>query len=86
MSHFGFFPPKLWKSKKKDRFSSQQQMKTVAVLGGGIAGLAASFYLCRSPQVTKVRHAHARAHRRGNWRGHVPFDSSVCVGHFIGVQ
>lgn len=35
--------------------SLQQQMKTVAVLGGGIAGLAASFYLCRSPQVTKVR-------------------------------
>ncbi|CAG02770.1 unnamed protein product, partial [Tetraodon nigroviridis] len=29
-------------------------MKTVAVLGGGVAGLAASFYLCRSPQVTKV--------------------------------
>ncbi|TWW79960.1 protoporphyrinogen oxidase isoform X2 [Takifugu flavidus] len=29
-------------------------MKTVAVLGGGIAGLAASYYLCRSPQVTKV--------------------------------
>ncbi|KAM9724369.1 protoporphyrinogen oxidase [Menidia menidia] len=29
-------------------------MKTVAVLGGGIGGLAASYYLCRNPQVTKV--------------------------------
>ncbi|XP_035989254.1 protoporphyrinogen oxidase [Fundulus heteroclitus] len=29
-------------------------MKTVAVLGGGIGGLAASFYLSKSPQVTKV--------------------------------
>uniref|UniRef100_A0A665T458 Protoporphyrinogen oxidase n=1 Tax=Echeneis naucrates TaxID=173247 RepID=A0A665T458_ECHNA len=29
-------------------------MKTVAVLGGGIGGLAASYYLCKSPQVTKV--------------------------------
>ncbi|XP_016520925.1 protoporphyrinogen oxidase isoform X2 [Poecilia formosa] len=29
-------------------------MKTVAVLGGGIGGLAASFYLCKNPQVTKV--------------------------------
>lgn len=33
-------------------------MKTVAVLGGGIAGLAASYYLCRSPQVTKVTLTH----------------------------
>ncbi|GLD73165.1 protoporphyrinogen oxidase isoform X1, partial [Lates japonicus] len=31
-----------------------QPMRTVAVLGGGIGGLAASYYLCRSPQVTKV--------------------------------
>ncbi|MED6262899.1 hypothetical protein ATANTOWER_028864, partial [Ataeniobius toweri] len=30
-----------------------QPMKTVAVLGGGIGGLAASFYLCKNPQVTK---------------------------------
>ncbi|XP_061802128.2 protoporphyrinogen oxidase [Nerophis lumbriciformis] len=29
-------------------------MRTIAVLGGGIGGLAASYYLCRSPQVTKV--------------------------------
>ncbi|XP_061529659.1 protoporphyrinogen oxidase [Phycodurus eques] len=29
-------------------------MKTVAVLGGGIGGLAASYYLCKSPQVAKV--------------------------------
>ncbi|KAM4735949.1 protoporphyrinogen oxidase isoform 2-T2 [Anableps anableps] len=29
-------------------------MKTVAVLGGGIGGLAASFYLSKHPQVTKV--------------------------------
>ncbi|KAM9426782.1 protoporphyrinogen oxidase isoform 2-T2 [Pholidichthys leucotaenia] len=29
-------------------------MKTVAVLGGGIGGLAASYYLCKNPQVTKV--------------------------------
>ncbi|XP_068426267.1 protoporphyrinogen oxidase isoform X2 [Clinocottus analis] len=29
-------------------------MTTVAVLGGGIGGLAASYYLCKSPQVTKV--------------------------------
>ncbi|XP_068188902.1 protoporphyrinogen oxidase isoform X2 [Antennarius striatus] len=29
-------------------------MKTIAVLGGGIGGLAASYYLCRSPQVIKV--------------------------------
>ncbi|XP_043972168.1 protoporphyrinogen oxidase isoform X2 [Gambusia affinis] len=29
-------------------------MKTVAVLGGGIGGLAASFYLCKNPQVAKV--------------------------------
>ncbi|KAF3691432.1 Protoporphyrinogen oxidase [Channa argus] len=29
-------------------------MKTIAVLGGGIGGLAASYYLCRSSQVTKV--------------------------------
>ncbi|XP_071325638.1 protoporphyrinogen oxidase isoform X1 [Trachinotus anak] len=29
-------------------------MRTVAVLGGGIGGLAASYYLCKSPQVTKV--------------------------------
>lgn len=31
-------------------------MKTVAVLGGGIGGLAASFYLSKNPQVTKVTH------------------------------
>lgn len=31
-------------------------MRTVAVLGGGIGGLAASYYLCKSPQVTKVTH------------------------------
>nr|XP_033494729.1 protoporphyrinogen oxidase isoform X2 [Epinephelus lanceolatus] len=29
-------------------------MKTIAVFGGGIGGLAASYYLCKSPQVTKV--------------------------------
>ncbi|KAM9851881.1 protoporphyrinogen oxidase isoform 1-T2 [Aulostomus maculatus] len=29
-------------------------MRSVAVLGGGIGGLAASYYLCKSPQVTKV--------------------------------
>ncbi|XP_028281271.1 protoporphyrinogen oxidase [Parambassis ranga] len=29
-------------------------MTTVAVLGGGIGGLAASYYLCKNPQVTKV--------------------------------
>nr|XP_046256344.1 protoporphyrinogen oxidase [Scatophagus argus] len=29
-------------------------MKTIAVLGGGIGGLAASYYLCKSPQVTKI--------------------------------
>ncbi|XP_038566258.1 protoporphyrinogen oxidase isoform X2 [Micropterus salmoides] len=29
-------------------------MRTIAVLGGGIGGLAASYYLCKSPQVTKV--------------------------------
>ncbi|XP_057689107.1 protoporphyrinogen oxidase [Corythoichthys intestinalis] len=29
-------------------------MRTVAVLGGGIGGLAASYYLCKSPQVSKV--------------------------------
>uniref|UniRef100_A0A3Q3MQL4 Protoporphyrinogen oxidase n=1 Tax=Labrus bergylta TaxID=56723 RepID=A0A3Q3MQL4_9LABR len=29
-------------------------MRTVAVLGGGIGGLAASYYLSKSPQVTKV--------------------------------
>ncbi|KAK2815428.1 hypothetical protein Q5P01_025895 [Channa striata] len=29
-------------------------MRTVAVLGGGIGGLAAAFYLCRSAQVPKV--------------------------------
>lgn len=29
-------------------------MKTVAVLGGGIGGLAASFYLSKNPQATKV--------------------------------
>ncbi|XP_037836389.1 protoporphyrinogen oxidase isoform X2 [Kryptolebias marmoratus] len=29
-------------------------MKTVAVLGGGIGGLAATYYLCKHPQVTKV--------------------------------
>ncbi|XP_076594182.1 protoporphyrinogen oxidase isoform X1 [Chaetodon auriga] len=31
-----------------------QLMRTIAVLGGGIGGLAASYYLCKSPQVTKV--------------------------------
>uniref|UniRef100_A0A3Q3VYM4 Protoporphyrinogen oxidase n=1 Tax=Mola mola TaxID=94237 RepID=A0A3Q3VYM4_MOLML len=29
-------------------------MRTIAVLGGGIGGLAASYYLCKTPQVTKV--------------------------------
>uniref|UniRef100_UPI0037E9B97B protoporphyrinogen oxidase n=1 Tax=Semicossyphus pulcher TaxID=241346 RepID=UPI0037E9B97B len=29
-------------------------MRTIAVLGGGIGGLAASYYLSKSPQVTKV--------------------------------
>ncbi|XP_013884373.1 protoporphyrinogen oxidase [Austrofundulus limnaeus] len=29
-------------------------MKTVAVLGGGIGGLSAAYYLCKSPQLTKV--------------------------------
>ncbi|XP_074538692.1 protoporphyrinogen oxidase [Halichoeres trimaculatus] len=29
-------------------------MRTVAVLGGGIGGLAASYYLSKSPQITKV--------------------------------
>ncbi|CAK6972025.1 protoporphyrinogen oxidase [Scomber scombrus] len=29
-------------------------MRTVAVLGGGIGGLAASYYLCKSPHVSKV--------------------------------
>ncbi|KAM3613712.1 uncharacterized protein V6R79_004039 [Siganus canaliculatus] len=29
-------------------------MRTVAVLGGGIGGLAASYYLCKSPHVAKV--------------------------------
>ncbi|XP_069573352.1 protoporphyrinogen oxidase [Brachyistius frenatus] len=29
-------------------------MRTVAVLGGGIGGLAASYYLCKNPLVTKV--------------------------------
>ncbi|XP_026228921.1 protoporphyrinogen oxidase [Anabas testudineus] len=29
-------------------------MRTVAVLGGGIGGLAASYYLCKSPQVSKI--------------------------------
>ncbi|XP_047455430.1 protoporphyrinogen oxidase [Mugil cephalus] len=29
-------------------------MRTIAVLGGGIGGLAASYYLCKSPQVTKI--------------------------------
>ncbi|XP_073342400.1 protoporphyrinogen oxidase [Pagrus major] len=29
-------------------------MRTIAVLGGGIGGLAASYYLCKSPQVAKV--------------------------------
>ncbi|XP_059194622.1 protoporphyrinogen oxidase [Centropristis striata] len=29
-------------------------MRTIAVLGGGVGGLAASYYLCKSPQVTKV--------------------------------
>uniref|UniRef100_A0A3Q1G2B1 Amine oxidase domain-containing protein n=1 Tax=Acanthochromis polyacanthus TaxID=80966 RepID=A0A3Q1G2B1_9TELE len=27
---------------------------TIAVLGGGIGGLATSYYLCKNPQVTKV--------------------------------
>ncbi|KAI3361571.1 hypothetical protein L3Q82_013720, partial [Scortum barcoo] len=31
-----------------------QPMRTIAVLGGGIGGLAASYYLCKSPRVTKV--------------------------------
>uniref|UniRef100_A0A3P8SW87 Protoporphyrinogen oxidase n=1 Tax=Amphiprion percula TaxID=161767 RepID=A0A3P8SW87_AMPPE len=31
-----------------------QPMRTIAVLGGGIGGLATSYYLCRNPQVTKV--------------------------------
>ncbi|XP_008322068.1 protoporphyrinogen oxidase [Cynoglossus semilaevis] len=29
-------------------------MRAVAVLGGGIGGLASSYYLCKNPQVTKV--------------------------------
>ena len=29
-------------------------MKTVAVLGGGIGGLATAYYLSKSPQVAKV--------------------------------
>uniref|UniRef100_A0A3Q3JPY5 Protoporphyrinogen oxidase n=1 Tax=Monopterus albus TaxID=43700 RepID=A0A3Q3JPY5_MONAL len=29
-------------------------MRTIAVLGGGIGGLAASYYLCKSPQISKV--------------------------------
>ncbi|TMS11225.1 Protoporphyrinogen oxidase [Larimichthys crocea] len=32
----------------------KRPMRTVAVLGGGIGGLAASYYLCKSSQVTKV--------------------------------
>lgn len=31
-------------------------MKTVVVLGGGIGGLAASYYLSKSPQIAKVIH------------------------------
>ncbi|XP_019946941.2 protoporphyrinogen oxidase [Paralichthys olivaceus] len=41
-------------------------MTTVAVLGGGIGGLAASYYLCKSPQVTKVILVEASS-RFGGW-------------------
>uniref|UniRef100_A0A668UBP0 Protoporphyrinogen oxidase n=1 Tax=Oreochromis aureus TaxID=47969 RepID=A0A668UBP0_OREAU len=41
-------------------------MRTVAVLGGGIGGLAASYYLCKSPQVTKVILLEASS-RFGGW-------------------
>ncbi|XP_054636735.1 protoporphyrinogen oxidase isoform X2 [Dunckerocampus dactyliophorus] len=41
-------------------------MRTVAVLGGGIGGLAASYYLCKSPQVTKVILLEAGS-RVGGW-------------------
>lgn len=35
-----------------------QLMRTIAVLGGGIGGLAASYYLCKIPPVAKVRTWH----------------------------
>ncbi|XP_032373580.1 protoporphyrinogen oxidase isoform X2 [Etheostoma spectabile] len=41
-------------------------MTTVAVLGGGIGGLAASYYLCKSPQVTKVLVLESSS-RLGGW-------------------
>ncbi|XP_060936611.1 protoporphyrinogen oxidase [Limanda limanda] len=41
-------------------------MTTVAVLGGGIGGLAASYYLCKSPQVSKVILVEA-SRRVGGW-------------------
>ncbi|XP_029959396.1 protoporphyrinogen oxidase isoform X2 [Salarias fasciatus] len=41
-------------------------MRTVAVLGGGIGGLAASYYLCQSQQVTKVVVLEASS-RWGGW-------------------
>ncbi|AWO97130.1 putative protoporphyrinogen oxidase isoform 2 [Scophthalmus maximus] len=41
-------------------------MRTVAVLGGGIGGLAASYYLCKSPHVTKVVVVEASS-RCGGW-------------------
>lgn len=36
-------------------FFYKQLMRTIAVLGGGIGGLAASYYLCKIPSVAKVR-------------------------------
>lgn len=37
-------------------------MKTIVVLGGGIGGLAASYYLSKSPQVTKVTQRHTQCY------------------------
>ncbi|XP_039974864.1 protoporphyrinogen oxidase isoform X2 [Xiphias gladius] len=41
-------------------------MRTIAVLGGGIGGLAASYYLCKSPQVTKITVLESSS-RFGGW-------------------
>ncbi|TNN27762.1 Protoporphyrinogen oxidase [Liparis tanakae] len=43
-----------WSRRTGTRPHEHKPMTTVAVLGGGIGGLAASYYLCKSPQVAKV--------------------------------